>query len=79
MSNVEKNKPKVSFEKNGPIKVAGLETLMNSRGEPVKTKKNMILCRCGASKMKPFCDGRHNAIGFTDEKSDERQPDRLDD
>ncbi len=78
MSNVEKNKPKVSFEKNGPIKVAGLETLMNSRGEPVKTKKNMILCRCGASKMKPFCDGRHNAIGFTDEKSDERQPDRLD-
>ncbi|RMG28329.1 MAG: hypothetical protein D6732_18920, partial [Methanobacteriota archaeon] len=46
--------------------------------ELIKTKQKMALCRCGASKTKPFCDGTHAAIGFTDEKSPERQPDQLD-
>ena len=74
----EEVKPKISFEKDGPIKVSNLNNLINSRGESVKTKKTMILCRCGASRAKPFCDGRHNTIGFTDEKSNEALPDRLD-
>ncbi len=78
MSDQQSKTPKISFEKNGPIKVTDLEELKNSRGESVQTKKTMILCRCGASQNKPFCDGRHNTIGFTDEKSDERMADALD-
>ena len=64
--------------KNGELKVEGLENFKNSRGETTKTKKSMILCRCGASKAKPFCDSSHNAIGFADEKSEDRQTDQLD-
>ena len=71
-------KTHVQFLKNGPIKVTHLEKLTNSRGEAIETKPTMALCRCGASQSKPFCDGRHNAIGFSDEKSDERVTDRLD-
>ena len=73
----EDAKPRISLEKDGPLKVTGLTGFFNSRGEEIAAKKTIFLCRCGASKNKPFCDGTHTAIGFTDEKSDARVPDRL--
>ncbi|MDW3654395.1 MAG: CDGSH iron-sulfur domain-containing protein, partial [Nitrososphaeraceae archaeon] len=39
--------------------------LQNFKGEPLSTTVGIALCRCGASKNKPFCDGTHNVIGFS--------------
>ncbi len=48
--------PEIKLAENGPIVVTGLTSFMNSRDEAIQTKRNMALCRCGASKNKPFCD-----------------------
>ena len=54
---------KIEERENGPLVVSGLSSLEGSDGT-IETKPVMALCRCGASKNKPFCDGSHNAIGF---------------
>ncbi len=59
----------VSIEilENGPYIVEGPVTLINYDGQPIappEGRKTIALCRCGASVMKPFCDGTHSKIGF---------------
>jgi len=50
----------VSVRENGPYAVRADMQLAGERGVFRAT-----LCRCGASKNKPFCDGSHNEIKFT--------------
>ncbi len=53
----------------GPLVVEGdlkeLE-LKNLEGEPidVSERSRVLLCRCGSSKTRPFCDGSHNRTDF---------------
>lgn len=75
--NEKKPPPVIRFEDDGPLQVEGLECFLNSRGETIAAKKTMRLCRCGGSQSKPYCDGAHSAIGFTDRKSPDRVPDQL--
>ena len=44
---------------HGPLEVRGTLTIA---GEPAGTR--VVLCRCGASKTKPWCDNSHLKIGF---------------
>jgi CDGSH-type Zn-finger protein len=46
-----------------------VENLLNSEGKQFSTIIGIALCRFGASKNKPFCDGRHKVVNFNDEKS----------
>jgi len=61
--------PTITIEKDGPYVVSGVYELTNSKGEHLHTKDNMLLCRCGHSKNKPFCDDSHIRVGFKDEKN----------
>jgi len=50
---------------DGPLGVEELSSLTKSNGEELEIKKRIALCRCGASHTKPFCDGTHKKIGFS--------------
>jgi CDGSH-type Zn-finger protein len=61
----QKRPPAIFVSPNGPYEVTGGPELVDvPRGEGASTE-HFTLCRCGASKNKPFCDGSHWAINFT--------------
>jgi CDGSH-type Zn-finger protein len=50
---------------NGPYLVRGDFRLTGPDGEEIDPRrKTVALCRCGASRRKPFCDGTHKLTGF---------------
>ena len=63
MSNIEP-------QKDGPLLVKGETVIKDQSGEGFPSKPVVALCRCGASKSKPYCDGSHVAAGFTSEDDD---------
>jgi len=48
---------------NGPLMCRGNVDMFDATGEK-RTVIDPALCRCGASKRKPFCDGSHNKAEF---------------
>ena len=64
----QEKKASIECAPNGPYIVENLGSLQNSQGEPIPTKEVIALCRCGASANKPFCDGSHSSINFSDTK-----------
>lgn len=54
----------VDPQPNGPLYVRGRIRLTTEQGDVLREDVRMALCRCGASRHKPFCDGTHEDIGF---------------
>ena len=52
---------------SGPLFVRDGIRLIGADGREYERRNRYALCRCGASSDKPFCDGEHLRIGFTDE------------
>ena len=59
---------------NGPLVVQGPVRIVTPDGRELaapprkdgRPAEVVVLCRCGGSAMKPFCDGTHKRIGFAD-------------
>ncbi len=51
---------------DGPLFVTGAVPVTRADGAPFEARNRMTLCRCGASKNKPLCDGSHAEVGFRD-------------
>lgn len=60
-------KPAITVSKDGPYEVVGGVQLTDQIWGEGASKEHYTLCRCGASKNKPFCDGSHWQVGFKDD------------
>ncbi|HEY0596691.1 ferritin-like domain-containing protein [Sphingopyxis sp.] len=54
----------VEPELDGPLQIRGNLEILSGTGRTVASVQSARLCRCGASKTKPFCDESHRRIGF---------------
>src|SRR5207247_970196 len=50
---------------SGPIWVRGGIPVLSGDGSTYEIRNRVTLCRCGASRNKPFCDGSHVRVRFT--------------
>ncbi len=70
--------PGIVTAKNGPYLVTNAVAVRDHLGQQLTLPPQVALCRCGASAIKPFCDGTHATNGFTDDKDPKRVPDQRD-
>jgi CDGSH-type Zn-finger protein len=51
--------------RDGPLIVRGPFRLTDQDGNDIDVGRDTVaLCRCGKSRMRPFCDGTHQTIRF---------------
>jgi len=64
---VEEDLPQeIAVVENGPYWVRGGITVRSADGSAYEVRNRTALCRCGASRNKPFCDGSHLRVRFRD-------------
>jgi CDGSH-type Zn-finger protein len=57
----------IKVRDNGPYKITGPIRLIDPDGKEFELPddgKPIVLCRCGGSLTKPFCDSSHKRNGF---------------
>lgn len=60
------DRAEVQIEKSGPYWVLDVTAPVPPQGEGMSERK-YVLCRCGQSGNKPFCDGTHRDVGWKED------------
>ncbi|GAV31907.1 uncharacterized conserved protein [Coriobacteriaceae bacterium EMTCatB1] len=74
MESGEERRPRIQPLTNGPLvyrrrtESDDLAQLLDDDGAEISCGETAVLCRCGASSRKPFCDGSHAEVGFSSER-----------
>ena len=51
--------------RDGPLLVRGPFRMLDQNGEEIEIGRGTVaLCRCGRSRLRPFCDGTHKLTRF---------------
>jgi len=70
----EEETPRITVYPDGPLLVRGPVDLRGVDGEEIPVDRPVIaLCRCGKSRIRPFCDGTHKQAGFKADGAAERR------
>ncbi len=64
---------RIRIYENGPYAVSADLRIAGDSGPRTRA----VLCRCGASKRKPFCDGSHSAAGFRATGEPDRHEEKM--
>jgi CDGSH-type Zn-finger protein len=65
---------RITAYRDGPFLVRGPVELVDQDGETIEVSREPVaLCRCGKSRLRPFCDGTHKLVRFQAPSGAERR------
>jgi CDGSH-type Zn-finger protein len=70
-------RPRIEPLRDGPIRVSHVPSIIDSDGTELPATEHTVLCRCGSSARKPYCDGTHARVGYRSCKLEGRLPDYV--
>ena len=55
----------ITVYRDGPLLVRGPFRILDQDGVEIAVDRDVVaLCRCGRSRLRPFCDGSHKLVRF---------------
>ncbi|MEO8198998.1 MAG: CDGSH iron-sulfur domain-containing protein [Gemmatimonadota bacterium] len=67
---------RITVNHHGGLRIEGDFEIVDPEGRVIdlRGRRSVALCRCGASRQKPFCDGTHNTVHFRSVVTGEGEP-----